>query len=155
MESQHNSIREISRAYFSVQNKPFREIQAIHFCDNEKDANECLDLVLDGVKRATATAVWEFEMLDEPLPQIGDLYIVTDWDKVGHCVIQTTKVTTLAFNEISDEHAMLEGEGDKSLQYWQKVHRAYYARQFENTHFKPDDNMKIVFEEFEVVFVAN
>ena len=30
------------------------EPRVTHFCDNEKDANECLDLVLAGKKRATS-----------------------------------------------------------------------------------------------------
>jgi len=38
-----------------------RFFEAFHFDDNQADANELADLVLAGVKRATASLVWSFE----------------------------------------------------------------------------------------------
>ena len=154
MKPENHSITRITTDYFDLINKPYREIPSIHFCDNKADANDCLALVLKGEKRATATAIYEFKILNEVMPKVGDLYVVTDWDGVGHCIIKTTKITVLPFREINQHHAYLEGEGDKSLEYWRRVHKAYYTRQFEATEYQADENMEIVFEEFKLVFKA-
>ncbi len=50
-----------------------------HFCDNEKDANTCLKLVLKGVKRATSHSLLGLQYRKERLPKIGDFTIITDW----------------------------------------------------------------------------
>lgn len=148
----HPSIAQLTAANFATQQRPLRAIPAIQFCDNEVDCNQCLQLVLAGVKRATATAVWEFALLAEAIPKVGDLYVVTDWHGVGYCIIQTTKVTQLTFAEVTAEHALLEGEGDQSLAYWQQVHRDYYQRQFAGSRFRFDENIALIFEEFAVVY---
>ena len=34
---------------------------SFYFCDNKKDADECAELVVKGIKKATATSLWWFE----------------------------------------------------------------------------------------------
>jgi|GEM_PF-2082915 len=58
---------------------------AWHFCDNQADADELAELVVAGFKRATAGALWSYEAEDEPLPQIGDLSVITDWSGAARC----------------------------------------------------------------------
>ena len=69
------------------------EPDSFYFCDNEKDANECAALVVKGIKQATATSKWWYDTHNEALPQIGDLYIVTDWNGNAKAIIKTTKVS--------------------------------------------------------------
>lgn len=149
------SISRIWRSYLaSIQQLPddAPAPPAWHFCDNEDDANECLRLVLSGEKRATAPSVWELEAAGDPLPEVGDLNIITDWNGEARCIIRTTEVTILPFASVSAEHARLEGEGDGSLAYWREVHRAYYGRVLTGTNRAFDPQMPVVFEQFEVVF---
>jgi len=49
-------------------------------------------------------------------------------------------------------YAKLEGEGDKSLAHWKKVHWDYYTRELEPFGRVPRESMIIVCEEFEKVF---
>ena len=65
---------------------------AWHFCDNQADADELAGLVLAGRKRATAGALWSYEAEDEPLPQVGDFSVLTDWSGLARCVILTVTV---------------------------------------------------------------
>ncbi len=125
---------------------------AWHFCDNEADANECAQLVLTGLKRATSPSLWSFESSGEALPTVGDLNIVTDWSGQAICIIRTRKVQTLAFNEITELHARIEGEGDGSLDWWCRTHWPYYHRELEGTGHAPERDMPIVFQEFERIF---
>ncbi|WP_394747784.1 ASCH domain-containing protein [Spongiimicrobium salis] len=123
-----------------------------HFCDNEDDANECLQLVLKGTKRATAHSLLGLQYRNEALPKIGDFTVITDWKGTAKCIIRTTKVTLVPFFQVSEHFAQLEGEGDKSLAYWKEVHWAYYTRELEAFGRVPRESMIVVCEEFEKVF---
>ena len=56
---------------------PFYE--ALHLDDNEGDANALGALVPSGQKRATAGFLWTYERTNRPLPAVGALSVVTDW----------------------------------------------------------------------------
>ena len=123
-----------------------------YFCDNEKDANECVDLVVLKVKQATSTSLWWYEKNNERLPKSDDIYVVTDWNGKAKAIIRTTKVDKVPFNQITENHAELEGEGDKSLEYWKKVHWDYYTREMEPFGASPSEEMFIVCEQFETIW---
>ena len=152
MDSTHTSVSELAERYFESKGESPREIISFYFCDNEKDANECAELVLQREKRATATSLWWYEENEEELPKVNDNYVVTNWQGVALCVIEIKRVEIVPFNEITREFAEIEGEGDKSLEYWKKVHWDYYHRELKGSKFEPQENMPIVCEYFRVVF---
>jgi len=125
---------------------------SFYFCDNKKDANECAVLVSKGIKQATATSLWWFDKNNEALPIVGDQFIVTDWDGHATSIIETIKIEKVPYNEITPEFAETEGEGDKSLAYWKKVHKAYYTREMEPHGESFDENMIIVCEYFKTIY---
>jgi uncharacterized protein YhfF len=127
-------------------------ISVWHFCDNQADADELAQLVLDGRKRATAGALWSYEDEDEAVPQPGDVNVITDWSGEGRCIIQTRAVEVVPFDEVTDEFAAAEGEGDGTLAYWREAHRAAFSREFEGTEHSFRSDMPVVCERFEVVF---
>ncbi|MGX1928265.1 ASCH domain-containing protein [Flagellimonas sp. 2504JD4-2] len=126
--------------------------KVIHFCDNEKDADTCVNLVCKDVKRATSHSLLGIQSRKEPMPKIGDFAVVTDWSGKAKCVIRTTSVKLVPYFAVNSEHARLEGEGDKSLEYWQKTHWDYYTRELSEFNKIPRESMIVVFEEFEKVF---
>ncbi|TXK52875.1 ASCH domain-containing protein [Pontibacter qinzhouensis] len=125
---------------------------SFYFCDNKKDADECAELVVKGIKQATATSLWWYQRNKEQLPEVGDQYVVTDWAGNAKAIIETTKIKQVPYNKVSAAFAQAEGEGDKSLGYWRKVHKAYYAREMKpyGEHF--NENMVIVCEYFKTIF---
>jgi len=125
---------------------------AWYFCANEADANECAQLVLSGTKRATSPSLWFFAASGEALPRVGDLNIVTDWHGKAVCIIRTTKVQILPFNEVTAVHAAIEGEGDGSLDWWCKVHWDYYQHELQGSGYEPRPDMPVVFQQFECIF---
>lgn len=127
-------------------------ISAWHFCDNKQDADECAQLVLAGDKQATSPSVWELEASGEKIPEVGDLHVVTDWEGIAQCIIQTIHVKIVPFNQVSPEHARLEGEGDGSLDYWKQVHWEYYHRVLKGTAYTPSEDMPIVCEQFKLEY---
>lgn len=122
------------------------------FGDNEKDANELAALVMKGTKKATSHSLLGLQYRNEVLPKIGDFSVVTNWAEEAQCIIRTTGVELIPYFNIKETHAALEGEGDKSLAYWKKVHWDYYTRELAAFERVPRDSMIIVFQEFERVF---
>ena len=129
-----------------------RFFEAFHFDDNESSANELAQLVLAGKKRATAGLAWAFEAASAPLPKAGDLSVVTDWAKKPLCVIETLRVDIVAYDEVSEEFAATEGEGDGSLQYWRQVHWASFERRCRRLGRAPELKMPVACERFKVIF---
>lgn len=125
---------------------------AWHFCDNQKDADELVELVLSGRKRATTGALWSYEAEGESLPQVGDFSVVTDWAGTARCVIRTSAVEIVAFGAVSAEFAAAEGEGDLSLDYWRRAHEAAFARELAPLGRTVGPDTPVVCERFEVVF---
>lgn len=126
--------------------------QVGYFGDNQKDANILADLVCKDIKKATSHSLLGLQLRNEKLPKIDDFFVVTDWSGKAKCIIRTTSVKLIPFFAIHSEHARLEGEGDKSLEYWKKAHWEYYTRELAEFERTPRESMIIVFERFEKVF---
>ncbi len=123
-----------------------------HFDDNKSDANDLADLVLRGKKRATASLLCEYETGSQRPPQVGDLSIVTDWDGLPLCVIETTEVEFQAFQDVEENFAADEGEGDLSLEDWKDSHWAYFGRVCRELEQERSLEMQVVCERFQMVF---
>ncbi len=129
-----------------------RAPEAGYFGDNENDANTLAKLVQKDIKRATSHSLLGLQLREEPLPKIGDFFVVTDWKGEAKCIVRTTSVKMMPYFAVHAEHARLEGEGDKSLDHWQKTHWDFYTRELAEFNRKPLESMIVVFERFEKVF---
>lgn len=109
-------------------------------------------LVKAGVKTATCSAYDLYRAENERLPEAGDYSVILDSDENAVCIIQTTKVYVAAFDQVTGEHAFKEGEGDRSLAYWRKVHESFLKNELAAIHRTFDGNTKVVCEEFTVVY---
>jgi uncharacterized protein YhfF len=123
-----------------------------HFCDNEKDANELLELVLEGRKRGTASVYELYEKENEKLPEVGDYSVITNWLGEPRCIIKTTNVNILSFSRVSEGFAYKEGEGDRGLKHWKKVHWEVFGRSMDEHGLKVQESTLVVCEEFELVY---
>lgn len=156
MKQEHKSVREMWNSYLKSIGEDINNIDrkyiSWYFCDNEKSANDLAKLVKGGVKRATTGLYYWYEVEGEELPKIGDFGIITDFDGVAQCIIQTKKVNIVPFKEVTEEFAKIEGEGDKSLKYWKKVHVAAFSRGLKEHGKEFSEDMLVVCEEFEMVY---
>jgi len=128
-----------------------RTYEAWYFCDNETDANNLADLARRGIKRATASLKRSYEIENEPLPKEKDLNIITDFNGDAVCIIEVTKVEIIPFNEITEEHAKIEGEGDGSLAYWREGHLNFFGKESKALNFEFSENELVVFMTFKVI----
>ncbi len=114
-------------------------------------ADELLGLVLEGAKTATASALRDYEADGEALPEPGTLSILLDGSGHPRALIETTDVRIVRFDEVDEEHARLEGEGDLSLAHWRTVHERFFATTGpDGTGFEHDQ--LVVLERFRVVY---
>ncbi|GEL77975.1 ASCH domain-containing protein [Tenuibacillus multivorans] len=126
--------------------------EAWPFGDGPELANELGALVKSGDKTATCSLHQLYVEGNEPLPKVGEYNIITDWDGNALIITQTKKVDVIPFNEVSEEFAFKEGEGDKSYDYWRREHLKFFNRELANSGQEFDENMLVVCEEFEVVY---
>lgn len=105
------------------------------------DNDKLIKLVLDGKKTATSS-LYSFDKI----PAIGEETLIHFNNEKDACIVKTVDYKIMQFNEITEELAKLEGEGDLSLDYWKKVHLNFFKSV--NPNFKEDDN--IIFEIFKV-----
>ena len=123
-----------------------------HFCNNEEDANELAELTRLGVKKATASLHKVYGFENEPIPKVGEMSVVTNWQGEAVCVIQVEKVEILPFREITEEHARIEGEGDKSLEYWREAHIKFFKEEAREMGIQFTEDLLVVFERFKMVY---
>ena len=131
-----------------------RTFTAWCFGDNEQDARGLAALVKAGRKRATASAYWAYEDSQDPLPAVGDYSVITNWEGEAQCMIRTTSVAIVPFDQVTADFARMEGEGDRSLDYWRRVHWACFTRELQSIGKRPEEAMPVVCETFEVVYGA-
>ena len=58
--------------------------------------------------------------------QVGDISIILDSEGNAKAIIEDTKVSIVPFDNVSADFARKEGEGDKTLATWRKIHKAYW-----------------------------
>ena len=101
------------------------------FCDGGDIGDHLADLVLAGKKTATASALELYAIEGDPVPMVGGLSIVLSSDGQASCIIETIGVHICRFCDVTSEHAYNEGEGDRSLEYWRRVHEQFFLKELE------------------------
>ena len=151
----HSSVKQLWNSYREENlDAPADVPISFHFCDNAKSADLCADLVVAGLKRATAVSLAELELSSAPVPRAGDYAVVTNWAGEAKAIIRTTSVEIRRFNEVDEGFAAAEGEGDGTLDWWRSAHRAYFQRALAGSSYVVDDDLEIACEHFEVLLTA-
>ena len=113
------------------------------------------ELTRTGVKTATSSAAVWYAVGYEPMPEAGEYSVILNSRGEAVCVIRTTRVYTVPFCEVSAEHACREGEGDRSLEYWRRVHEDFFRAELAEAGLKFTPRLQVACEEFEVVYPLN
>lgn len=127
------------------------------FGDSAEMADELLDVVLNGPKRATAGLVAEYVHEREALRRIGDHWIVADGDGIARGVLRSIELRIGRLDSVDAQFAWDEGEGDRSLDWWLDAHRRFFRRSCARIGIALDDpgdldSLDVVFERFAVVW---
>ncbi|MPZ62339.1 MAG: ASCH domain-containing protein [Propionibacteriales bacterium] len=122
------------------------------FGDSAEMADELLELLLHGPKRATAAAVFEFRAEQEPLPRIGSHWIVADARGKARAILRSRELRIGPLRSVDDAFAWDEGEGDRTRDSWVDAHLRYMKRSCARLGIEADEQLELVFERFDVVW---
>jgi len=128
-----------------------RGFLADSFGDSGELADELGALIVSGVKTATCSSVCEWEHTGGAIPREGLMTIVIDGSGAPMCIIETLAVEIMAYQDVTAEIAYAEGEGDRTLEYWRRVHWEYFSRVLPKLGHEPALEMSLVCEHFRVV----
>jgi uncharacterized protein YhfF len=123
-----------------------------HFGNDQELADSLYPLVLRGLKRATASLLWDYEREAEPLPAPGGYNVITDFAGTPQCIVQTTEVQIKPYDQVDAQFAFDEGEGDRSLAYWRRAHWDFFSECCQALGMTPSLDMPVVCERFRVVY---
>lgn len=122
------------------------------FGDYAELADELIDLVLLGQKRATASSVDEIEQDGLPLPKVGDRWIACDGTGKPRAVIESVEVCIRPLSSVDDQFAWDEGEGDRTRDDWLRGHTAYFTRTLAEAGLRFHEDIPVAFERFTVAY---
>ncbi|WP_085994190.1 ASCH domain-containing protein [Oceanobacillus senegalensis] len=147
-----DSVVQMWESYQKINPDAPENYEAWAFGDSQEMADELAKLVIEGKKTATASNYTLYELENEPLPYVGLHNIILDGDGEAVAILVTTSVEVVSFAEVTKEHAYLEGEGDRTLEYWREVHETFFKKEFENINQDFTYNMPVVCERFKLVY---
>ncbi len=122
------------------------------FGDHPKLADELGELILNGIKTGTCSALWEWEAEGNPIPEVGLIAITLNGAGEPICIIETTDVAQRRFNEVDEDFAHSEGEGDRTLRYWRQAHSMFFSRVLSKLGREFSEDMPLVCETFRVIY---
>ena len=126
-------------------------VGAFQFGDSLELANELADLVVNGPKRATCGTMAAIETSDEEVPVVGDYWVACDGAGNPAAVIRTTDVRVGPLSSVDDQFAWDEGEGDRTRDFWLRVHTECFEREFERLAMMMHPDIEVIFERFELL----
>ena len=103
-----------------------------------------VDAVLRGEKTATAGLHADVSA-EEPLPRVGDRFVLLDVDDRPVAVVETTEVRVVRVADVDLAFARDEGEGFETVADWRHAHERFWADR------EIADDTLIVAERFKLV----
>jgi uncharacterized protein YhfF len=128
---------------------------AEYFCAEREAANTCAELVRAGIKVATCSLKHWYLSSVLPMPRVGHLMVVTDWEGEPSTIIEITSVSESRFCDVGEDFAFSEGEGDRSLSYWRRTHWAFFEKECAEIDLVLSEEISLVLERFKVVYSAD
>jgi uncharacterized protein YhfF len=103
------------------------EIKYWAFGNSPEMADSILACVLEGKKTATSSLFSLYNEENDPIPKVGEVHGILDSAARPRAIIEIVSVEVKKFKDVDADFARQEGEGDLSLNYWQKVHQSFFS----------------------------
>lgn len=137
--------------YWKEQEKP----QSVSAWQFGASPDKLAQLVIDGKKTATCSSYLLYELENEPIPTTEDYSIILNSKNQPVAIIKTTQVDVMPMNEVPEEFAFAEGEGDRTYRYWWDVHEAFFRNELKGTDHEFSEDMLLVCERFELIHAGS
>jgi uncharacterized protein YhfF/N-acetylglutamate synthase-like GNAT family acetyltransferase len=124
--------------------------------------DELTALALAGAKTGTAGLRVEFELDGEVVPRAGDFSVLIDTAERALAIVETVTCEIVRLADVSDEHAISEGEGYANSAEFRVAHERYWRSYLETLRtrvgdpsFDLSDDTDVVAERFRIVELLN
>ena len=131
-------------------NERFYESFRIGLAD--EDAETGAELILSKQKTTTSSLLWEYESSGKALPPLGNLSVVENGRRAPVCIVQTTWIEAIRFDDVDAQFAFEYGEGDRTLEGWRKMFWSYYSNACKALGREMSPDTPLVCERFLVIF---
>jgi uncharacterized protein YhfF len=105
---------------------PYDDLPTCEFAFPGPLRDRLVAAILDGSKTSTTGLADEDEREGEPLPQPGAREAVLDSAGRRVAVIEMVDVRVLRLADVPLEHALAEGEGDRTVAQWRAGHETFW-----------------------------
>ena len=123
-------------------------LRTIEFGNPGKSRDTILDFLFNGNKRATAGLLEQDYIAEgEEIEAVGEVLVVVGNELEPLGKIKITRVEIVRFDEVSDEFALAEAEGDLSGDDFRNSHRAFW----EGCGYEIRDDSQVVCAYFELI----
>ncbi|MBU5210527.1 ASCH domain-containing protein, partial [Heyndrickxia oleronia] len=127
-----------------------KHVSAWQFGDNP---NYLAQLVIEGIKTATCSGLIFYELENERIPCVDDYSIILNSHDEPLAIIKTVDVQIMPMNEVPEEFAIAEGEGDRTYQYWKDTHEKFFTEALKEIGQEFSEDLKLVCERFTLIDV--
>jgi len=115
-----------------------------------------VEAILNGHKVSTTALALAYEVENEPLPRLGQRFVVVDSSIHPVAVIEVTSVLIVPLCHVELSHAIDEGEGHTNVDDWRASHEAFWRSTevltaLGDPTFAVDDATLVVLERFAVI----
>ena len=121
--------------------------RTIEFGNPGTSRDTILHFLFHGNKRATAGLLEHDYVEGEPVQHVGEILVVVGNENEPLGKIQITRVEIVRFDEVSDEFALAEAEGDLSGDDFRKSHREFW----EGCGYEVKPDSQVVCAYFELI----
>lgn len=121
------------------------------FGDGSKEmGDELAALVLAGKKTGTCSLKMTDDLENEPIPKVGQYDIILNGDEASIAIIRYTVIEEIPMNQVTENFAISEGEGDLTYEYWYRNHQSFFTHILNDygLDFSPD--ITVICQTFEV-----
>ena len=123
-------------------------LRTIEFGTPGKSRDTILDFLFNGNKRATAGLLEQNYIAEgEEIESVGEFLVVVGNELEPLGKIKITRVEIVRFDEVSDEFALAEAEGDLSGDDFRNSHRAFW----EGCGYEINDDSQVVCAYFDLI----
>jgi uncharacterized protein YhfF len=103
-------------------------LRTVEFGNLGESRDKILDCLFNGNKRATAGLVeYDYVAENEPLEHVGEVLVVVGNNGEDLGRIRVTRVEVVRFDQVPDEFALAEAEGDLSGDDFRNSHGEFWA----------------------------
>lgn len=148
----NDSVIQLWENYLKLNPDAPKDFVVWAFGGSKEMVDKLAKLVVEGTKTATASNFTLYELEKEPLPYVGLYNIILNGEGIAVAIVKTTSVEVVPFDEVTTEHAYLEGEGNRTLSYWREVHESFFKKEFKDINQKFDYKMPVVCERIELIY---